>query len=851
MWFRDPTTSSSRAYHCVQGSPFMNWNDPGGTWIGSAITSFDDLGFALQPPGSNWHNAGETKDNETRVRGDHIAQFAATPFGRPYEAATDHPWVFNALVIPPRLLEAIVGAYIPPAVRAVAVTTETCKPYIKSVDALGNVSFNFANNVSAGIANPITWNIPPEANLTISGAGSDLFTDAYAPGGTVPFTYPTPPMRDYWTTPVGSPAAPNTWRPNHTQPADTRTNTDRYPGERFFSDPVIEKGGQGLTRWRWVRPDGSACNGVLTSPRQVATDPAQDTSYAAPAWSNGTAYVVGALVSDGGVKYTCTSAHTAAAATEPGVGGTWTSRWAAALAVFTPNPGVDHLGRHIIFYKPDPGGTAATANSNAKYLTVAYNNTNWASEFDPAGPFSPGISGAGTDGRISPYKPSGSTIYTPSPATAVNGEIYPTWSTTAAKVTAAQTAPALRGPLGVITPSGWQISRNAGTWGNAGKATFPNSYYNRVALAFWHAVGVAQVATLAWANHQDARSQALYNPPNPKLGILYTATPDVLTSASNVRKGKVAYKNALDPKGSDQWLPAAADYVTIEQLDRQFLANLGESFTQPGHVTPADIVGVLPPRYTKWQSLGLESTPTNFHNATNMLVAEYRVTNNIRTLLTPIDTTTGAILTPMSTDPQVGLNVPPNKLWLLDEWNVGADGGYAPGSAVGAQPTAVARARAKMMERVLNDWRLSFFGSSKSYSATFRPKDFDGDGKVFCSGYVAGGAADPDCGLTCWRWADGSGDGPGSTTGDLVIFSVTGCLAIPRTHQYKIHVRGELYDNFLDRAVSEQYLESALLVDPDANVTRGGLPSGVSDSVIIQQRPIHNYYRGYLNRAYP
>jgi hypothetical protein len=245
-----------------------------------------------------------------------------------------------------------------------------------------------------------------------------------------------------------------------------------------------------------------------------------------------------------------------------------------------------------------------------------------------------------------------------------------------------------------------------------------------------------------------------------------------------------------------------------------------------------------------------DATPLSFQTGSSMGVAEYHVTNNIRTLLTPIDATTGAILTPNSGDPQTGLNAPPHKLWLLDEWNLAGDAAYVPGSAVDLKPTMVARARAKMMERVLNDWRLSFLGSEASYVAAFRPKDFDGDGIVFCSGYLGGAAADADCGLTCWKTADGSGNGPG-IAGGLTPFSVTGCLSITRSHQFKIHVRGELYDNFLDRPVSEQYLESALLVDPDGNVSRSGTPSGLEDSTLIMQRPIHNYYHGFLNRSYP
>jgi len=110
-----------------------------------------------------------------------------------------------------------------------------------------------------------------------------------------------------------------------------------------------------------------------------------------------------------------------------------------------------------------------------------------------------------------------------------------------------------------------------------------------------------------------------------------------------------------------------------------------------------------------------------------------------------------------------------------------------------------------------------------------------------------------------------AGDGPGNGTkaGDpgssvsrrLTIFSLTGCLAFTRSHHYKILVRGELYDNVIGRPVAEKYLESALLIDPDNNIVRSSnpavLPTGLGDSTVIMQRPIHNYYRGYLSNTYP
>ena len=41
--------------------------------------------------------------------------------------------------------------------------------------------------------------------------------------------------------------------------------------------------------------------------------------------------------------------------------------------------------------------------------------------------------------------------------------------------------------------------------------------------------------------------------------------------------------------------------------------------------------------------------------------------------------------------------------------------------------------RSRVMELVLNDYRMSFFGSNPDYRAQFRPLDFNGDGVVHCS----------------------------------------------------------------------------------------------------------------------
>lgn len=898
MWYRPPNSgvANGRAYHCVFGSPYMNWNDPGGTWIGSAIPSFNDLAFAMQDDNQQWHNAGEVKDNEPRARGDRIAQFNTTPFGRPDGAATDHPWAVNALAIAPRTLEAMVAAYMPPVVRSVAVTSETCLPYCETTDAFGNITRGFRGAPIPGKANPLTWSVPIKAYLTVPGSGPDLFTDGYMPRGQVPFAYPTPAMRDYWTTPVGPAGTPSAWRADHTPVADARSNAERYPGESFFSIAATEPMGQCLTRWRGHDASGAAYDSIALAcqPRQVESDPAT-ANPPAPVWALGTTYAFDDRVDHSGTIYVCRQlidmfgdhdTDTVKDANDPDLTPGMTPRWMveAPIAIYPPTPGVDHLGRHIVFYKADAPGVLAVKNTVTKYLSVANytplnapsgwnlsagDNINHSAEFTPGGPFSPGISGAGTDGFVSAYKGSSSVIYTPAVPVATTNEVYPApdWGVAvagparlAAQVTAAQTAPPARGPLGVVTPETWQVSRSAGSWGAPAKNTCPNSYYNRLSLAFWHAVFVAQAATMAWADRQDSRRQA-FVPANAgdvgNFGVFYATSPDLFDFTSYQRKGPAS------------WAPAAADFDSIEAIDRQFVANMGESFASAGRATPAQAAAQRPPRYlgkqryspknsSTWTG-GTDGSTYCYTNYVNMRVAEYLVSNNIRTLLTPLNTAAGGTLTARSTDAQAE---PPHRVWLLDEWNAEADAAYTPGAIVGTQPTRIARARARMMERVLNDWRLSFLGASRPYADRFRPKDFDGDGRVFCSGYLTPSAADADTGLTCWKSADANGDGPGNgvdpsdpAQGDasqrLTVFSVTGCLTVTRSRQFKIHVRGELYDNFVDRAVSEQYLESALLIDPDGDVTRGAVPTGLTDSVLIMQRPIHNYYRGLINRAYP
>lgn len=889
MYYRSPYDGNqTRAIACVHGSPFMTWFD-NGSWKGSALTSWNDLAFAIRDYRVSWHGRGENThpslftNQQTLVRADPVSQRVATPFGRPYESATTHPWQVNLLTVPMRTLEALVAAYVPPAVRGTQAAEQQIPWVAFDATAAEVAAAQAAQGIdlrggfwatTAGSWGPYSWQGPTSWTTAspMPGPGIDLFTDAFAPGGISPFAYPTPADQDYWTSPASA-------RPRHGNPDDTRSNAERYPGPAFFDRGGPERFAQQMTCWADLTAD----------PPQVESDSREDL-------------------------------------------------YLQALAPSTPAEGIDSLGRHIVFYDPAsntsarPSIPAPAAGNTHGYLSAFYSTANgrperWATPFSPIQPFScdrysdtalgnftenPGEGtqcfrfyprGSAQTGIVTASTPS----YTPPnpvPVPDPMNSAYPAKSIFTDPGLAQGTNPASRHLLAVNVGTNPLAAQNRAfdppnplrnlteaykivDYNGLGALVAPNSYWNRVSVAFVHAIMVSQIANLAWAAPADARNTRFWpadgylNPTgtnhmiNDAAGIIYNPSP---------RSGHTVTK-AMRKGPTTSWNPAEAHFSSLEQVDRQFLANLGESFDHPGRLRTSEVrtatdptTGVpRPPRYTKCTTpvslsgytndMASQATPATFGYGSYLWVGEYHVTNNIRTLLTPVD---GTPLTPLSTQPQPP---PPRLIWLLDEWKgdpaaTDPDSvGYTPGSSVTGQPTPLARARAKLMERVLNDWRMSFFGSAKSYVDSFRPKDFDGDGKVFCSGYVTGATLDPDTNLTCWQYVDAAtvGDGPGIGTqsGDpgsdpnmrLTVFSVTGCLTLSRSHHYKILVRGELYDNVIGRAVAEKYLESALLVDPDNNVVRSSNPAvppqGLGDSTVIMQRPIHNYYRGYLSAGSP
>ena len=139
------------------------------------------------------------------------------------------------------------------------------------------------------------------------------------------------------------------------------------------------------------------------------------------------------------------------------------------------------------------------------------------------------------------------------------------------------------------------------------------------------------------------------------------------------------------------------------------------------------------------------------------------------------------------------------------------------------------------MERVLNDWRMSFFGANPTY-ADFAPLDFDGDGKAVASCYTGtvsvGGQSFPGSSA-----ANGIGSSPDH------FWSLTGYFVLERGRFWRVLTRGEVFDERLKKPIAESNYESVFAIDPDGNFT--GTMGSLGDSSMLYQRWITNNYRGF------
>lgn len=158
--------------------------------------------------------------------------------------------------------------------------------------------------------------------------------------------------------------------------------------------------------------------------------------------------------------------------------------------------------------------------------------------------------------------------------------------------------------------------------------------------------------------------------------------------------------------------------------------------------------------------------------------------------------------------------------------------------------------QSSVMELVLNDFRLSFFGSDPAYTPNFRPLDFNGDGYATCSAYRSNRASarkDPAriaLGIGQESAVDIQGQGEWSIadilrTGNdaqrIVPFCISGCVYVGRSRFWEVQVRGEIYDNQRKQPVTNATLQTVLVIDPEARI-EGGIPGDQRQNQILFQR---------------
>lgn len=344
----------------------------------------------------------------------------------------------------------------------------------------------------------------------------------------------------------------------------------------------------------------------------------------------------------------------------------------------------------------------------------------------------------------------------------------------------------------LLTPSAGDMSMFTA----AKSYAYGDSYYMDVATAFLHAVAVAQ---LAWMEDNGASSNGYPLDGRPQFPSTLSSS-DLAAYLSDGQPSGPRDRDFLDRDADGDGVadsPSAFD--SIREVDAQFVRNLGEYFGPQMAATPNEGLYLVKYRPGAWgYSVAGLTRAYDFAEAIT-----YTTNNNIATLLA-------------STDPMI----------------------------------RVTNGEAARMELVVNDMRMSFFGSSPQYP-DFQGIDFDNDGTVRCSAYAGG---------SCPAGADRFGLGTVTQR-----FSLTGCFLMQKSHFFRVFVRGEIFDQLRNVPVEDTTLEMVYAVDPSGriyDVNNQPIPgrrdpdgdgdpsdSDVRDSQVLFQRWHWPKYQTYQPRA--
>jgi hypothetical protein len=157
-------------------------------------------------------------------------------------------------------------------------------------------------------------------------------------------------------------------------------------------------------------------------------------------------------------------------------------------------------------------------------------------------------------------------------------------------------------------------------------------------------------------------------------------------------------------------------------------------------------------------------------------------------------------------------------------------------------PPYTTQEQTQLMELLINDMRMSFFGCNPAYP-TFMPLDLNGDGQAACSCYPSvGPGAEYDKGIDHHAPVG---------TAPTYYFCNTGCFNLGKSRFWRIKSRGEVWDNVLNKTLSEGILDTVLCVDPAAADQPEPLAdptAGQYSTHVIYQRWWYDLYRGLMSR---
>jgi hypothetical protein len=316
--------------------------------------------------------------------------------------------------------------------------------------------------------------------------------------------------------------------------------------------------------------------------------------------------------------------------------------------------------------------------------------------------------------------------------------------------------------------------------------------------------------------------------------------------------------------------------ASIKDVDALFVANLGSNFTQPNSPVPVKI----------WSQAGFpivylqSSTPAfNLAGLRTATITEVVPGSISSTSPITVNIVANGVSMPFSTSTFSASSAAPGTYsWPLLAINSGST--YTSPTAPAplpspnpispgydnTKPTYSATECSAAMEKIINDMRLSFFGSSPGYGNDFRALDLNGDGRIDCSGFVANPAATArETALHLDQYILTSDIGPSGqpkvdANGVATVpvdnyFSNTGVFMLGKSRFWRVNVRGEVWDNVMLNAVAGAQLDAVLCVDPvdgaqefNPNAVAPDPAGGQYSTHVIFQRWFFNHYRGLLPR---